>query len=82
MTALPALPKTEPAAKSRFTKTPHANLVRDRISGVYFCRAKVAGELLRKSLKTRSLAVALKLRDDFDCLGAGIQARKEGFSRR
>ncbi len=46
-------------------KTPYANLVRYLPSGVYFCRIRVRGHLIRKSLKTDVLSVAkLRLTDE------------------
>ncbi len=46
-------------------KTPYANLIRYLPSGVYFCRIRVRGRLIRKSLKTDVLSVAkLRLTDE------------------
>ena len=46
-------------------KTPYANLVRYLPSGVYFCRIRVRGHLIRRSLKTDVLSVAkLRLTDE------------------
>src|SRR5258707_15815125 len=46
-------------------KTPFANLIRYTPSGVYFCRIRVQGKLIRKSLKTDVLSVAkLRLTDE------------------
>lgn len=46
-------------------KTPYANLVRYTPSGMYFCRIRVQGKLIRKSLKTDVLSVAkLRLTDE------------------
>lgn len=46
-------------------KTPFANLVRYAPSGKYFCRIRVQGRLIRKSLKTDVLSVAkLRLTDE------------------
>src|ERR1700689_178821 len=42
-------------------KTSYANLIRYTPSGVYYCRIRVRGQLIRKSLKTDVLSVA-KLR--------------------
>lgn len=38
------------------TRTP--NLIRNKLTGVYFARAHVCGELLRRSLKTKNFAIA------------------------
>jgi integrase len=55
-------PSTETA--SPWVKTPVANLVRYKPSGIYFARAKVGGKLIRQSLKTDALSVAkLRLQD-------------------
>jgi integrase len=55
---------TETKNGSPWVKAPAANLVRYKPSGVYFVRAKVAGKLIRQSLKTHVLSVAkLRLRD-------------------
>lgn len=46
-------------------KTSFANLVRYAPSGMYFCRIRVQGQLIRKSLKTDVLSVAkLRLTDE------------------
>ena len=46
-------------------KTPYANLIRYNPSGNYFCRIRVHGNLIRKSLKTDVLSVAkLRLTDE------------------
>jgi integrase len=46
-------------------KTSYANLVRYNPSGIYFCRIRVRGKLIRKSLKTDVLSVAkLRLTDE------------------
>jgi integrase len=44
--------------KSPWAKTPVANLLRYRSSGVYFARVRVAGKLIRQSLKTNAFSVA------------------------
>ena len=49
------------APKDLWLKTPYANLIRYVPSGIYFSRIRVRGKLIRRSLKTTSLAVA-KLR--------------------
>lgn len=50
---------------SLWKKTPYANLVRYTPSGTYFCRIRVRGQLIRKSLKTDVLSVAkLRLTDE------------------
>jgi len=49
---------------SVWVKTPVANLVRYKSSGVYFARLRVRGKLFRQSLKTNVLSVAkLRLAD-------------------
>jgi integrase len=64
-TALAAQDKTiplqQPKAKqdSDWVKTPMANLVLYKPSGIYFIRAKVNGRLFRKSLKTASYEIAV-----------------------
>src|SRR5208337_3449628 len=46
-------------------KTSYANLIRYAPSGMYFCRIRVQGRLIRKSLKTDVLSVAkLRLTDE------------------
>ncbi|MEK7674666.1 MAG: hypothetical protein AAB676_02365 [Verrucomicrobiota bacterium] len=46
-------------------KTPCANLIRYTPSGVYSCRIRVRGQLIRRSLKTDVLSVAtLRLTDE------------------
>jgi integrase len=53
------------AKPKRWQKSSHANLVRYVPSGVFFCRMKVRGVLIRKSLKTDVLSVArLRLADE------------------
>jgi integrase len=59
------------AAQSDWVKTPVANLVRYKPSGIYFARVRVRGKLFRQSLKTNVLSVA-KLR-----LGDFIKERQE-----
>jgi integrase len=50
--------------ESLWQKTPVANLVRYKSSGIYFARARVRGKLIRKSLKTDVFSVAqLRLAD-------------------
>jgi integrase len=45
-------------------KTPYANLVRYKSSGIYFARFRVRGKLIRRSLKTSQMSVAkLRLAD-------------------
>jgi integrase len=46
---------------SEWQKTPYANLVRYKSSGIYFARLRVKGKLIRCSLKTSQISVA-KLR--------------------
>ena len=45
-------------APKRYQKTKYANLVRYVPSGMYFARLKVAGKLIRQSLKTDRITVA------------------------
>src|SRR6266404_4618479 len=46
-------------------RTSFANLIRYTPSGMYFCRIRVQGQLIRKSLKTDVLSVAkLRLTDE------------------
>ena len=54
------------AEKGRlWQKTPYANLIRYLPSGMYFCRIRVRGKLIRRSLKTDVLSVAkLRLTDE------------------
>jgi integrase len=52
---------SETEKDSEWQKTPYANLVRYKSSGIYFARFRVRGKLIRRSLKTSQLSVA-KLR--------------------
>jgi integrase len=55
----------KPAKSKLWQKSPYANLVRYVPSGVFFCRVRVRGALIRKSLKTDVLSVArLRLADE------------------
>ncbi|HUA68615.1 MAG TPA: site-specific integrase [Candidatus Saccharimonadales bacterium] len=58
-------PAKDVAGKNKlWQKTPYANLIRYVPSGMYFCRIRVRGKLIRKSLKTDVLSVAkLRLSD-------------------
>jgi len=50
--------------ESEWQKTPFANLVRYKSSGIYFARIRVSGKLIRRSLKTTQVSVAkLRLAD-------------------
>jgi integrase len=51
-----ALP--QPVKTSPWIKTKYANLYRNRDSNKYHCIAKVCGELIRRSLKTKSIEIA------------------------
>ena len=52
------------AAAKEWQKTSYANLIRYVPSGTYFARVRVAGKLIRRSLKTDVLTVAkLRLAD-------------------
>jgi hypothetical protein len=49
---------------SEWQKTPYANLVRYKSSGIFFARFRVRGKLIRRSLKTSQMSVAkLRLAD-------------------
>jgi integrase len=52
---------SETEKDSEWQKTPYANLVRYKSSGIYFARFRVKGKLIRRSLKTSQMSVA-KLR--------------------
>jgi integrase len=52
---------SETEKDSEWQKTPYANLVRYKSSGIYFARFRVKGKLIRCSLKTSQISVA-KLR--------------------
>jgi integrase len=52
---------SETVKDSEWQKTPYANLVRYKSSGIYFARFRVGGKLIRRSLKTSHISVA-KLR--------------------
>lgn len=55
----------KPVKSELWQKSPYANLVRYVPSGVFFCRIRVRGVLVRKSLKTDVLSVArLRLADE------------------
>lgn len=57
-------PSESVEGSSKWVKTPVANLVRYKSSGVYFARLRVRGKLFRQSLKTNVLSVAkLRLAD-------------------
>lgn len=49
---------TDQQDESKWQKTPFANLLRYKPSGVYFARIRVRGKLIRRSLKTKALSVA------------------------
>lgn len=52
------LATTAGAQGYRFRKAGFANLVRDKFSRVYFCRAKILGVSVVRSLETKSLQIA------------------------
>ena len=52
---------SETENNSEWQKTPYANLVRYKSSGIYFARFRVRGKLIRRSLRTSRISVA-KLR--------------------
>ncbi len=55
---------SETEKDSEWQKTPYANLVRYKSSGIYFARFRVRGKLIRRSLKTSQMTVAkLRLAD-------------------
>jgi hypothetical protein len=55
---------SETETDSEWQKTPYANLVRYKSSGIYFARFRVRGKLIRRSLKTSQISVAkLRLAD-------------------
>lgn len=61
--------KTEPTADNPdkdWQKTQYANLIRYVPSGTYYARIRVAGKLIRKSLKTNVLSVAKLRLSDFE----------------
>lgn len=50
---------------SPWSKTPISNLVKYKPSGTYFIRAKILGKIVRRSLKTKSFAIAkVKLNEE------------------
>ena len=53
--------KAEKKMPAQWQKTQYANLFRYKSSGIYFARLRVAGKLVRKSLKTHVITTA-KLR--------------------
>src|SRR5262245_43397343 len=62
---------TDNERQSDWIKTPVANLVRYKPSGIYFARVRVRGKLFRQSLKTDVMSVAKLRLTDF------IKARQE-----
>src|SRR5438552_6245797 len=65
MKARKPLPKENSEPTKLWRKTSYANLIRYDPSGNYFCRIRVRGKLIRKSLKTDVLSVAkLRLTDE------------------
>jgi integrase len=55
---------SETEKDSEWQKTPYANLVRYKSSGIYFARFRVRGKLIRRGLKTSQISVAkLRLAD-------------------
>src|SRR5438477_10059006 len=65
MKARKPLPKENSEPIKLWRKTSYANLIRYNPSGNYFCRIRVRGRLIRKSLKTDVLSVAkLRLTDE------------------
>src|SRR5450759_4510195 len=58
------LKPTDSDQESVWQKTQHSNLIRYVPSGMYFARLRVDGKLIRASLKTNTLSVAvLRLAD-------------------
>ena len=70
----PEQPAENTESHSDWVKTPVANLVRYKSSGVYFARLRIRGKLFRRSLKTDVISAA-KLR-----LGDFIWERREEMS--
>ncbi len=57
-------PVTVAESQSDWVKTPTANLIRYKPSGVYFARVRIRGKLFRQTLKTSVISVAkLRLAD-------------------
>ena len=55
---------SETKKDSEWQKTPYANLVRYKSSGIYFARFRVRGKLIRRALKSGQISVAkLRLAD-------------------
>src|SRR5438552_16167364 len=64
MKTTPAEETADATNHSDWVKTPVANLVRYKSSGIYFARVRVRGKLFRQSLKTDVISVAkLRLAD-------------------
>lgn len=51
--------------QSDWVKTPFANMIRYKPSGIYFARVRIRGKLFRQSLKTNVLSVAKLRLGDF-----------------
>ena len=58
-------PAENTESQSDWVKTPVANLVRYKPSGIYFARLRIRGKLIRHSLKTDVISVAKLRLDDF-----------------
>ncbi len=71
-------PPPEPDADPLWQKTSFANLMRYVPSGKYFARVRVAGKLIRRSLKTTVLSVAKLKLADFE---KGERAKAEANGR-
>jgi hypothetical protein len=52
-------------SQSEWVKTPVANLVRYKTSGIFFARVRIGGKLFRQSLKTDVMSVAKLRVSDF-----------------
>src|SRR5207249_11767183 len=64
MNTTPAQETADAVSQSDWVKTPVANLLRYKPSGIYFARVRIRGKLFRHSLKTDVITVAkLRLRD-------------------
>jgi integrase len=58
--------QSEPSKPKLWQKSQYANLIRYVPSGTYFARIRVAGKLVRRSLKTTKLSVAKLRLTDFE----------------
>ncbi len=72
----PASPKPK-----LWQKTQYANLIRYIPSGTYFARIRVAGKLVRRSLKTNVLSVAKLRLSDFEKAERSAAESRQGVER-